>query len=155
VCRLINNQREDYRFVFNGVLTAESKQDEVFERVCRPSVEVFMEGINCTVFAYGQTGSGKTFTITGGPERYAGTPSYLVYHLHSLCHHIHTMFWQQLLTNGCTVDTGTAVVEGAGWWTFGMFMCLSWGQVAWGAMLRLCVVTVEAAQRDRAHQQLG
>jgi kinesin family member 6/9 len=71
-CRLINNQREDYKFVFNGVLTVESQQDEVFERVCRPSVDAFLEGINATVFAYGQTGSGKTFTITGGPERYAG-----------------------------------------------------------------------------------
>lgn len=71
-CRLINNQRQDYRFVFNGILTADAKQDEVFERVCRPSVDIFMTGINSTIFAYGQTGSGKTFTITGGPERYAG-----------------------------------------------------------------------------------
>ena len=70
--RLINNQREDYSFVFNGVLPPDTKQDEVFERVCHPSVDIFMEGVNSTVFAYGQTGSGKTFTITGGPERYAG-----------------------------------------------------------------------------------
>lgn len=71
-CRLINNQREKYNFVFNGVLTEESKQEEVFERVCNPAVKEFMAGFNATVFAYGQTGSGKTFTITGGPERYAG-----------------------------------------------------------------------------------
>lgn len=58
--------------MFNGVLTEESKQDEVFERVCHPAVNEFMAGFNATVFAYGQTGSGKTFTITGGPERYAG-----------------------------------------------------------------------------------
>lgn len=72
LCRLINNQREKYGFLFNGVLTEESKQDEVFERVCHPAVKEFMAGYNATVFAYGQTGSGKTFTITGGPERYAG-----------------------------------------------------------------------------------
>jgi kinesin family member 6/9 len=71
-CRYINNQREDYRFVFNGILEAESKQAEVFERVCRPAADVFLSGINSTIFAYGQTGSGKTFTITGGPERYEG-----------------------------------------------------------------------------------
>lgn len=67
---LINNQREHYEFKFNGILTAEAKQDEVFERVARPVVSAAIEGFNGTIFAYGQTGSGKTFTITGGPERY-------------------------------------------------------------------------------------
>lgn len=78
--RYINNQREDYKFLFNGVLRSDSKQAEVFERVCRPAVETFLSGINSTIFAYGQTGSGKTFTITGGPERYEGAtpPLYLV-----------------------------------------------------------------------------
>ncbi|EFJ44922.1 Kif6 type kinesin-like protein, partial [Volvox carteri f. nagariensis] len=67
---LVNNQREHFEFRFNGILTAEAKQDEVFERVARPVVTGAMEGYNGTIFAYGQTGSGKTFTITGGPERY-------------------------------------------------------------------------------------
>ncbi|KAG2496239.1 hypothetical protein HYH03_005837 [Edaphochlamys debaryana] len=67
---LINNQREHYEFRFNGIVTADAKQDEVFERVARPVVMGAMEGYNGTIFAYGQTGSGKTFTITGGPERY-------------------------------------------------------------------------------------
>ncbi|GIM04993.1 hypothetical protein Vretimale_9468, partial [Volvox reticuliferus] len=67
---LVNNQREHFEFRFNGILTAEAKQDEVFERVARPAVMGAMEGYNGTIFAYGQTGSGKTFTITGGPERY-------------------------------------------------------------------------------------
>ena len=75
-CRLINNQREKYSFVFNGILSDDCSQEEVFERVCHASLSDFMAGINATVFAYGQTGSGKTFTITGGPERYAGA------HLH-------------------------------------------------------------------------
>eukprot|EP00879_Flechtneria_rotunda_P025732 GHRR01027371.1.p1 GENE.GHRR01027371.1~~GHRR01027371.1.p1 ORF type:complete len:323 (+),score=74.77 GHRR01027371.1:204-1172(+) len=67
---LINNSRERYLFSFNGILTPEAKQDEVFERVARPVVTSALSGFNGTVFAYGQTGSGKTFTITGGAERY-------------------------------------------------------------------------------------
>uniref|UniRef100_A0A383VGS4 Kinesin-like protein n=1 Tax=Tetradesmus obliquus TaxID=3088 RepID=A0A383VGS4_TETOB len=67
---LINNSRERYLFNFNGILTPEAKQDEVFERVARPVVVGSMQGFNGTIFAYGQTGSGKTFTITGGAERY-------------------------------------------------------------------------------------
>ncbi|KXZ55340.1 KLP1 protein [Gonium pectorale] len=67
---IVNNQREHFEFRFNGILTADAKQDEVFERVARPVVTGAMEGYNGTIFAYGQTGSGKTFTITGGPERY-------------------------------------------------------------------------------------
>ncbi|PNG99849.1 Kinesin-like protein KIF6, partial [Tetrabaena socialis] len=67
---LVNNQREHFEFRFNGILEANAKQDEVFERVARPVSNGAMEGYNGTIFAYGQTGSGKTFTITGGPERY-------------------------------------------------------------------------------------
>ncbi|KAF6266655.1 kinesin family member 6 [Scenedesmus sp. NREL 46B-D3] len=68
--KLINNSRERYLFNFNGVLTPEAKQDEVFERVARPVVVSSMQGFHGTIFAYGQTGSGKTFTVTGGAERY-------------------------------------------------------------------------------------
>ncbi|KAK9835721.1 hypothetical protein WJX74_006610 [Apatococcus lobatus] len=67
----VNNQRENYHFSFNGVLTAAAKQEEVFERVARNVVLGTLEGFNGTIFAYGQTGSGKTFTVTGGPERYS------------------------------------------------------------------------------------
>ncbi|GIL50863.1 hypothetical protein Vafri_6849 [Volvox africanus] len=67
---LVTNRRGHFEFRFNGILTAEAKQDEVFERVARPAVMGAMSGYNGTIFAYGQTGSGKTFTITGGPERY-------------------------------------------------------------------------------------
>eukprot|EP00878_Enallax_costatus_P046148 GHUV01055775.1.p1 GENE.GHUV01055775.1~~GHUV01055775.1.p1 ORF type:complete len:202 (+),score=55.82 GHUV01055775.1:502-1107(+) len=67
---LINNSKEKYLFSFNGILTPEAKQDEVFERVARPLVTSVLDGFNATIFAYGQTGSGKTFTITGGAERY-------------------------------------------------------------------------------------
>eukprot|EP00775_Hariotina_reticulata_P013682 gene13682-13804_t len=67
---LINNSKERYQFSFNGLLSPDAKQDEVFERVARPVVVSALEGFNGTIFAYGQTGSGKTFTITGGAERY-------------------------------------------------------------------------------------
>jgi Kinesin motor domain len=72
LCRYINNQREEYKFVFNGILPSDCTQEEVFTRVCKPAVDVSLDGINSTIFAYGQTGSGKTFTITGGPEKYSG-----------------------------------------------------------------------------------
>ncbi|EFN54139.1 hypothetical protein CHLNCDRAFT_135529 [Chlorella variabilis] len=68
---LINNSRESYRFPFDGLLPAEARQDEVFERVAAPVLLSALDGYNGTVFAFGQTGSGKTFTICGGTERYA------------------------------------------------------------------------------------
>ena len=66
----INNQREQYEFKFSGIIEENAKQDEVFERVARKTVQHALEGMNGTIFAYGQTGSGKTYTITGGSERY-------------------------------------------------------------------------------------
>ncbi|CAL5230078.1 g13535 [Coccomyxa viridis] len=67
----INNQKELYSFMFDGVLPHNCKQDEVFDRLAAELLLGTLEGVNATIFAYGQTGSGKTFTITGGPERYA------------------------------------------------------------------------------------
>ena len=66
----VNNQREQYEFKFSGIIEENAKQDEVFERVARKTVQRALEGMNGTIFAYGQTGSGKTYTITGGSERY-------------------------------------------------------------------------------------
>ena len=66
----VNNQREQYEFKFSGIIEENAKQDEVFERVARKTVQHALEGMNGTIFAYGQTGSGKTYTITGGSERY-------------------------------------------------------------------------------------
>jgi kinesin family protein 6/9 len=66
----VNNQRETFGFKFDGVLTPDAGQDEVFDRVASKIVTGALDGFNGTVFAYGQTGSGKTFTITGGAERY-------------------------------------------------------------------------------------
>ncbi|KNC49808.1 uncharacterized protein AMSG_11935 [Thecamonas trahens ATCC 50062] len=65
------NLRETYEFGFTDILDADTKQDEVFEKVAAKSVKHVLEGYNATLFAYGQTGSGKTYTMTGGPESYA------------------------------------------------------------------------------------
>jgi len=67
----VNNQRETFGFQFDGILTPDAGQDEVFERVAKRPVLGALDGFNGTVFAYGQTGSGKTFTIAGGVDRYA------------------------------------------------------------------------------------
>eukprot|EP00164_Ancoracysta_twista_P002672 GFYU01003552.1.p1 GENE.GFYU01003552.1~~GFYU01003552.1.p1 ORF type:complete len:829 (-),score=201.78 GFYU01003552.1:170-2656(-) len=68
---VINNQKTDYEFSFNHIFDMATTQDQIFDKVAKPSIDNVLKGINATIFAYGQTGSGKTFTITGGPERYA------------------------------------------------------------------------------------
>ena len=67
---VVNNQREDYAFKFNGMMGMQTKQQQVFTKVAQNCVDSFLDGYNSTIFAYGQTGSGKTYTITGGAERY-------------------------------------------------------------------------------------
>jgi len=42
-------------------------QQEVFDVLAMPLVDVVLGGFNATVFAYGQTGSGKTHTMLGEP----------------------------------------------------------------------------------------
>ena len=66
----VNNTRQNYKFKFNGLLDMKASQEEVFDKVAKPSIQNALNGFNSTIFAYGQTGSGKTFTITGGAERY-------------------------------------------------------------------------------------
>ncbi|ETP30448.1 hypothetical protein F442_20583 [Phytophthora nicotianae P10297] len=51
---------------FDGVYSAQSTQEEVFEAVGRPFVADLLVGYNCTIIAYRQTGSGKTYTVVGG-----------------------------------------------------------------------------------------
>ena len=45
-----------------------STQEEVYETVAKPLVDVVLSGFNATVFAYGQTGSGKTHTMLGSED---------------------------------------------------------------------------------------
>ncbi|GIQ81028.1 kinesin-like protein [Kipferlia bialata] len=59
-----------HRYKFDHMFDAQTKQEEVFNRLCRPSIENVLEGYNATIFAYGQTGSGKTYSMTGGDGGY-------------------------------------------------------------------------------------
>eukprot|EP00941_MAST-03F_sp_MAST-3F-sp1_P000835 g835.t1 len=58
-------QRHEFRF--DNILTPETTQEEVFEKVGGPIVDHVLKGYNACCFAYGQTGSGKTYTMFG-PE---------------------------------------------------------------------------------------
>eukprot|EP00111_Clytia_hemisphaerica_P022991 TCONS_00067660-protein len=84
---LINNKKENYKFLFDKIFNQTTKQDEVFNAVAKPVINSVLSGFNGTIFAYGQTGSGKTFTITGGAERYVDrgiiprTLSYIFEHI--------------------------------------------------------------------------
>lgn len=54
-------------YQFDGVLSPDCSQGEVYQRVVSPLVQAVLAGYNATVLAYGQTGSGKTYTMgTGG-----------------------------------------------------------------------------------------
>ena len=53
------------RFRFDGVLAAESSQEEAFETIASSAVKECLRGFNATILAYGQTGSGKTHTMLG------------------------------------------------------------------------------------------
>lgn len=66
----INNSKLKHKYHFNGIITMDSTQEQVFKKVGTAAVQNALDGYNSTIFAYGQTGSGKTFTITGGVERY-------------------------------------------------------------------------------------
>jgi len=66
----VNNQKENFTFMFDNLFGMEAKQQDIFDHVAKDVVDSALEGYNGTVFAYGQTGSGKTYTMTGGVERY-------------------------------------------------------------------------------------
>lgn len=52
-----------------------SGQEQIFDEVAKPMVDLALQGFNSCVFAFGQTGSGKSFTIfgpQGGPQESHG-----------------------------------------------------------------------------------
>lgn len=63
-----NPQAKPTESEFTEVLSEETEQSEVFDRVCSSLVTDLVGGKNGLLFAYGITGSGKTFTMTGHPE---------------------------------------------------------------------------------------
>eukprot|EP00614_Pseudopedinella_elastica_P021862 CAMPEP_0172638996 /NCGR_PEP_ID=MMETSP1068-20121228/216503_1 /TAXON_ID=35684 /ORGANISM="Pseudopedinella elastica, Strain CCMP716" /LENGTH=195 /DNA_ID=CAMNT_0013452013 /DNA_START=11 /DNA_END=594 /DNA_ORIENTATION=- len=52
-------------FSFDRVFWCESKQEEIFNAMCKQQVDHCLGGYNSCAFAYGQTGSGKTHTMFG------------------------------------------------------------------------------------------
>jgi hypothetical protein len=75
--KLYNDGRPDYlrenrtrerQYDFDHVFGPKSTQEEVYETVAKPLVDVVLSGFNATVFAYGQTGSGKTHTMLGSED---------------------------------------------------------------------------------------
>lgn len=62
----VNNNAKSQAFRFDGVLPADSSQEELFNAAARDVVQAALDGYNGTVFAFGQTGSGKTHALTGG-----------------------------------------------------------------------------------------
>ena len=59
-------------FDFDKVFWTETKQDEVFDVICKPQVDHVIQGFNCCCFAYGQTGSGKTYSMFGNDSEIRG-----------------------------------------------------------------------------------
>lgn len=55
-------------FDFDAVFDLNSRQQEIYDQVCKPIVDGVLEGYNGTIFAYGQTGTGKTYTMEGSSQ---------------------------------------------------------------------------------------
>ncbi|KGG53062.1 hypothetical protein DI09_113p30 [Mitosporidium daphniae] len=57
-----------HSFTFDAVLGVDATQESLYAQLVSPLVDIFISGINATIFAYGQTGSGKTYTMGTGLE---------------------------------------------------------------------------------------
>jgi len=51
------------QFPFDAVFDAEASNQDVYESVARPLLDIVLEGNPATLFVFGQTGSGKTHTM--------------------------------------------------------------------------------------------
>lgn len=65
-----SGERKNFSHVydFDAVFDFNSKQQEIYNQVCKPIVDGVLEGYNGTIFAYGQTGTGKTYTMEGSSQ---------------------------------------------------------------------------------------
>ena len=50
----VNNSKLHHAFHFNGIISMNASQEEVFKKVGAPAVQNAIEGFNSTIFAYGQ-----------------------------------------------------------------------------------------------------
>ena len=60
-----NRKYGEVSFEFDRIFWTETKQEEIFNIMCKPQVDHVLDGFNCCCFAYGQTGSGKTYSMFG------------------------------------------------------------------------------------------
>ena len=83
--------------------------DDIYDSVAEPVLQIGLQGGVSTIFAYGQTASGKTYTITGILDRLSqelferGNQSHLKFHL--------SMF--EILGNSCTDLFNEEIGEGS------------------------------------------
>ena len=52
-------------WTYDYILTPETTQDQMYEKVAKKTILDFTDGYNGTIFAYGQSGSGKTYSMLG------------------------------------------------------------------------------------------
>ena len=52
-------------WTYDYILTPETTQDQMYEKVAKKTILEFTDGYNGTIFAYGQSGSGKTYSMLG------------------------------------------------------------------------------------------
>ena len=52
-------------FVFDRVLGGSTEQKQLFDEVCGPMLEQWVDGYSGCLLAYGQTGSGKSYSVLG------------------------------------------------------------------------------------------
>lgn len=60
-----SNHQMDKSFIFDGVFGPKSLQNDLFEQVVVPIIDLALEGYTCTILAHGQSGTGKTYTMEG------------------------------------------------------------------------------------------
>ena len=73
-----NGRQSPREFVFDGALSEDATQEDVYEATGKPILLKAVQGYNGTIFAYGQTGSGKTYTMLGEEK----------YHNHGVVQHL-------------------------------------------------------------------
>ena len=61
----ITNKKTNECFSFDSIITPQTSNKEIFEKLIKNNLSSLLKGINISIFAYGQTSTGKTFTMKG------------------------------------------------------------------------------------------
>ena len=77
-------------YEFDHIFGLDTRQEDMYDIIGRPTVEDIFRGFNGTIFAYGQTGSGKSFSMMGEEKKekpeLAGLIPRATEHIFSLIH---------------------------------------------------------------------